>query len=102
MQLSLKHSDRIEGLSVVVLQTCAINSGRIRPLFILLGVESTFRVAGWAILWQLSQITNKHSKSVFKLKLKSRVIQASCFALFSAFIENDPISFPEYACSQVM
>jgi hypothetical protein len=50
MQLSLKHSDRIEGLSVVVLQTCAINSGRIRPLFILLGVESTFRVAGWAIL----------------------------------------------------
>ena len=49
-QLSLKHSDQIQGLSVGVLQTCAFNSGRIRPLFILIGVESTFRVAGWAIL----------------------------------------------------
>ncbi len=32
MQLSLKHSDHIQGLSVGVLQTCAFNSGRIRPI----------------------------------------------------------------------
>ena len=41
MQLSLKHSDHIQGLSVGVLQTCAFNSGCIQPLFILLGVEPT-------------------------------------------------------------